>query len=84
MRIARVVLAVLVGLVLGFALRPLLIRDVSAQLGPTELSVPAAWGKVAGYGVGPTGGIILFEAPDGTLRQWVVVGGALAQVIQRR
>ena len=78
----------------GLAVGPLVHREVSAQIsvplgGPAvtaplvELTVPSLWGRAVGYGVGPSGGVILFEAADGTLRQWVVAGGASSHVIRR-
>lgn len=78
----------------GLALGPLLHREVAAQIsvplgGPAvttplvELAVPSLWGRAVGYAVGPNGGVILFEAADGTLRQWVVAGGTSSHVIRR-
>lgn len=80
MRQLTSVLALLLAFGIGVILGPSLSREAAAQ---AELTVPAAWGKAVGYGVAPSGGIILFEAADGTLRQWVIAGGVNTHLIRR-
>lgn len=88
MKRSAIVLSILFAFGLGLSLGPLLRRDVSAQpitsMPPmAEVAAPAGWGRAVGYSIGPSGGTILFEAADGTLRQWVIALGTASHVIRR-
>jgi len=71
MRTARFVAGIVIVSATVYTLAAPMGGKVSAQPRAVELSVPRAWGRVAGV----VGMNILFEAPDGTIREVSLVGG---------
>jgi hypothetical protein len=76
MKLGRIVAVILIIFLSGYALGTFVDRKVMAQSRPVELSTPRAWGRV----VGVVRMNILFEAPDGDIREVSLIGGQVTVV----
>ena len=79
MRSSVFAIAVAVAFIAGVYATPMIPPGALAQRRPAQVSVPRAWGKLAGM----FSTIMLFEASDGTIRFVHMEDGSLEGTITR-